>query len=344
MRTEEFDYSLPKGLIAQQPEKERPSSRLLVLDRSDGGIRHLRFRDVTRCLRAGDLLVINDTRVIPARIPARKRTGGRVDILLAEEIDGKTWSCLVTGLRKASGAARVLVGGSEVLLTPGEPYWTLETTGDIDVARLMTDYGLMPLPPYIRRERDCRNLDDYAQYQTIYAKHAGSIAAPTAGLHFDEDLLGKIRAMGVDVVTVTLHIGIGTFFLLKSEHVEGHRMHREYYSVSAPVMGAVRKTKGSGGRVVAVGTSAVRTLETAFSDEAAARDGGRCCGFTELFIYPGYRYRVVDALITNFHLPRSTPLLLVSAFAGKDLIESAYREAVERQYRFYSYGDAMFIL
>jgi S-adenosylmethionine:tRNA ribosyltransferase-isomerase len=339
MRTEEFDYSLPKDLIAQQPEKERPSSRLLALDRSDGGIRHLRFRDVTGCLREGDLLVINDTKVIPARVPARKKTGGRVDILLTEEIDPTTWSCLVTGLRKTSGAARVLVGAFEVLLTPGEPYWTLETTGDIDVARLMSDYGLMPLPPYVRREKDGRNLDDYEQYQTVYAKHAGSIAAPTAGLHFDEGLLREIKAIGVNVASVTLHIGIGTFFLLKSEHVEGHEMHKEFYTMSAPVMEAVRQTKKSGGRVVAVGTSAVRTLETAFGDD----NGGRPSGSTGLFIYPGYRYRVVDALITNFHLPRSTPLLLVAAFAGKELIENAYREAVERRYRFYSYGDAMFI-
>jgi S-adenosylmethionine:tRNA ribosyltransferase-isomerase len=341
MRTEEFDYSLPKDLIAQQPEKERPSSRLLVLSRSEGSIRHLRFRDITRYLRAGDLLVINDTRVIPARIPARKKTGGRVDILLAEEIDGKTWACLVTGLRKSAGPAGVVIGGSEVVLTPGDPYWTLETTEDVDVAQLMSEHGLMPLPPYIRREKDVRNLADYDRYQTVYAERAGSIAAPTAGLHFDKDLLGIIREMGVNVVSITLHIGIGTFFLLKSEHVEGHRMHKEQYSMSKAVVEAVRETKKNGGRVVAVGTSAVRTLESAF--RGGPDSDGTSAGFTDLFIYPGYQYRVVDALVTNFHLPRSTPLLLVSAFAGKDLIESAYREAVEQRYRFYSYGDAMFI-
>jgi S-adenosylmethionine:tRNA ribosyltransferase-isomerase len=339
MRIGEFDYSLPKDLIAQQPERERSSARLLVLNRSDGSIRHRHFMDATECLREGDLLVVNDTRVIPARIHARKATGGRVDILLAEEIDRMRWRCLVTGVRKGSDEIRARVGESEVRLTPGEPFWTLEATGDMDVARLMRDYGVMPLPPYIRREKDGRNLDDYDHYQTVYARHPGSIAAPTAGLHFDDDLFERIRRMGVNIVAVTLHIGIGTFFLVKSENVEGHEMHREYYSMSAPSMEAIRQTKEKGGRVVAVGTSAVRTLETAFSE----RCGGRPEGFTELFIYPGYRYRVVDALITNFHLPRSTPLLLVCAFAGKEAIESAYKEAVEQRYRFYSYGDAMFI-
>ncbi len=339
MRTAEFDYSLPKDLIAQQPERDRPSARLLTLDRFDGRIRHLRFRDVTECLREGDLLVVNDTRVIPARIPARKATGGRVDVLLAEEIDRTRWSCLVTGVRKRSGETRVWVGETEVRLTPGTPFWTIETTGDMDVARLMDDYGVMPLPPYIRREKGGRNPDDYEQYQTVYANRAGSIAAPTAGLHFDEDLFERIRGIGVTIAKITLHIGIGTFFLLKSENVEGHEMHREYYSMSASSMEAVRQTKARGDRVVAVGTSAVRTLETAFAGD----NGGIPAGFTGLFIYPGYKYRVVDALITNFHLPRSTPLLLVCAFAGKEAMERAYKEAVEQHYRFYSYGDAMFI-
>lgn len=339
MRTEEFDYSLPKGLIAQEPERDRPSSRLLALSRHDGAIRHLRFRDVTECLREGDLLVVNDTRVIPARIPARKATGGRVDILLTEEIEARRWACLVTGIRKTSGATRAWVGTSEVLLTPGETYWTIETTGEHEVAGLMSDHGLMPLPPYIKREKGDGNPDDYERYQTVYAKHAGSIAAPTAGLHFDEELLGAIRAIGVSVAPITLHIGIGTFFLLKSENVEGHEMHREYYTIPESSIEAIRRTRRMGGRVVAVGTSAVRTIETAFG----ADDGSRTSGFTELFIYPGYRFHAVDALITNFHLPRSTPLLLVSAFAGKANLESAYGEAVERGYRFYSYGDAMFV-
>ena len=338
MRTDEFDYFLPKELIAQEPERERSSSRLLVLGRSDGSIHHRRFIDLTESLREGDLLVMNDTRVIPARIPARKATGGRVEILLIEEIDRKRWHCLVAGVKKGIDETSVVVDDIEVRLLRGEPFWTIETTDGIDVNRLMTDHGVMPLPPYIKRENGC-NMDDYERYQTIYATHAGSIAAPTAGLHFDEALFERIRLMGVGIAYVTLHIGIGTFFLLKSENVEGHVMHREYYSIPAPSIEAVQKTKERGGRVVAVGTSAVRTLETAFSDSK----NGRPAGFTELYIYPGYRYRVVDALITNFHLPRSTPLLLVSAFAGIEALMGAYKEAVEQRYRFYSYGDAMFI-
>jgi S-adenosylmethionine:tRNA ribosyltransferase-isomerase len=262
-----------------------------------------------------------------------------VDVLLAEEIDRMRWSCLVSGVSKGSGQTSVRVGETEVRLTPGTPFWTLEIMGDMDVTRLMNEYGMMPLPPYIRREKGNRNPDDYEQYQTVYANQAGSIAAPTAGLHFDDDLFGQIRGMGVDIAKITLHIGIGTFFLLKAENIEGHEMHREYYSMSASSIEAVRRTKANGGRVVAVGTSAVRTLETALGGD----NGGMPAGFTGLFIYPGYRYRVVDALITNFHLPRSTPLLLVCAFAGKETIEKAYKEAVEQRYRFYSYGDAMFI-
>jgi S-adenosylmethionine:tRNA ribosyltransferase-isomerase len=326
-------------LIAQHPERERALARLLVLNRSDGSLSHRRFRDVTEYLRAGDLLVVNDTRVIPARIAGRKATGGYVEILLTEEIDEKRWSCLVTGVRKSSGETPVRVGDTEVRLVPGEAFWMLETTGGIRVTHLMKDYGVMPLPPYIRREKDSRDPDDYEDYQTVYARREGSIAAPTAGLHFDESLFERIRGMGVTVVSITLHIGIGTFFLVKSEHVEGHEMHREYYSMPASAMEAVRRTKERKGRVVAVGTSAVRTLETAFGGS----NGGSPAGFTDLFIYPGYEYRVVDALITNFHLPRSTPLFLVSAFAGKEALENAYKEAIERRYRFYSYGDAMFI-
>lgn len=339
MKTEDFDYSLPKELIAQHPETERASARLLVLDRSDGSLSHRRFGDVTEFLRAGDLLVVNDTRVIPARIAGRKATGGYVEILLTEEIDDRRWSCLVTGVRKGSGKTLVRVGDTEVCLTPGEDFWTIETTGNIDVTRLMKDYGVMPLPPYIRREKDSRHPDDYEDYQTVYARQDGSIAAPTAGLHFDEGLFERIRAMGVTIASITLHIGIGTFFLVKSEHVEGHEMHREYYSMPASTMEAIRQAKQRRGRIVAVGTSAVRTLETAFH----ADNGGSPAGFTDLFIYPGYEYRVVDALITNFHLPRSTPLFLVCAFAGKEVLEKAYKEAVGQRYRFYSYGDAMFI-
>jgi len=339
MRTEAFDYFLPKELIAQAPAGERSSSRLLVLDRSGKTIDHRLFREIDGLFHDNDLLVINDTKVIPARLRARKETGGALDILLVEEVDERRWSCLVSGLRKESAATGVYVGEHPVVLKAGSPFWTIELPAGVGAARLMADHGNMPLPPYIKRDKGQKSPEDYERYQTIYAQKEGSIAAPTAGLHFDEGLLGRIAAIGVKIVAVTLRIGIGTFFLVKSETVEGHEMHREYYSMPADTMAAVRKTKEQGGRVVAVGTSAVRTLETAF----AGKNGDSLAGSTGLFIYPGYTFRAVDALITNFHLPRSTPLLLACAFAGKEAIDTAYQEAIERRYRFYSYGDAMFI-
>ncbi len=339
MRTEEFDYSLPGELIAQHPHTERASSRLLVLNRPDGRVEHSRFREITAYLRENDLIVVNDTKVIPARLAGVKETGGRVDILLVEKIDGRRWSCLATGLKKGTREAHVSVGGTPLTLRPAPLHWTVEFPERVDGAAFMARFGKMPLPHYIKRAKNGGESDDDERYQTVYAREEGSIAAPTAGLHFDEDLLARIRDMGVAVVTITLHVGIGTFFLVKSALVEGHTMHREHYSLSPGVLEAVRKTKGAGGRVIAVGTSTVRTLETV----RAGENGAGLAGYTDLFIYPGYRFQVVDALVTNFHLPRSTPLLLVAAFAGKERIETAYREAIERGYRFYSYGDAMFI-
>jgi S-adenosylmethionine:tRNA ribosyltransferase-isomerase len=339
MRTDAFDYFLPKELIAQAPLSERSSSRLLVLDRSGGSIGHRLFREIDGLLHENDLLVINDTKVIPVRLRARKGTGGGVDILLVEKVDERRWSCLVSGVHKGPAETGVYVGEHPVVLKAGAPFWTIELPVGVDADRLMADHGNMPLPPYIKRVKGERLREDYERYQTIYAREEGSIAAPTAGLHFDGEVLERIASRGVKIVAITLHIGIGTFFLVKSETVEGHEMHREYYSVPASTMEAVKETKAQGGRVVAVGTSCVRTLETAFS----GRNGDSLAGSTGLFIYPGYRFKAVDALITNFHLPRSTPLLLACAFAGEEAIEAAYREAIERRYRFYSYGDAMFI-
>jgi S-adenosylmethionine:tRNA ribosyltransferase-isomerase len=338
-RIQEFDYSLPKELIAQEPERERSSSRLLMLDRSGKSITHGRFVDIGECLREGDLLVLNDTKVLPARIAARKHTGGMVDILLTEPIDERRWFCLVRGVKKGADETEVFVSDTVVRLKSGTPSWTVEFPKTCDARKMMVEYGRMPLPNYIKRPRNGAGRDDYERYQTVYAREEGSIAAPTAGLHFDEGLLGRISAAGVEIARVTLHIGVGTFFLIKSEHMEEHEMHREFYTVSAACAEAVKRTKEKGGRVIAVGTSAVRTLETARPDG----DGKGLSGYTELYIYPGYRFHVVDALITNFHLPRSTPLLLVAAFAGKEAIEAAYKEAMDRCYRFYSYGDAMFI-
>jgi S-adenosylmethionine:tRNA ribosyltransferase-isomerase len=339
MRIEEFDYSLPRHLIAQQPVQDRTSSRLLVLNRSDGVREHRYFRDITEYLREKDLIVVNDTKVIPARLIGKKKTGGIVEILLTEKLDERRYYCLVNGVKRGIGKAEVHVGETMVQLEAGLPFWTIEFPEDRDAATLMADSGRMPLPHYIKRDKDREEPEDYDHYQTVYARHEGSIAAPTAGLHFSEALLNDIQEMGVKVARVTLHIGVGTFFLIKSEEVEGHEMHREYYSMPPDSLKAVRETKAAGGRVIAVGTSAVRTLETA----CACNNGASLSGYSGLFIYPGYRFRVVDALITNFHLPRSTPLMLVCAFAGKDAIQTAYKDAIERSYRFYSYGDAMLI-
>jgi S-adenosylmethionine:tRNA ribosyltransferase-isomerase len=340
MQTIDFDYSLPKDLVAQAPEDERPRSRLLVLHRSNGSFHHRHFADIVEYLKEGDLLVLNDTKVIPARLIGYKRTGGAVDILLTEPVDGRRWFCLVKGVKQGVGSIEVSVGTARVLLSRGTPFWTIEFSGDGDAKEIMAEQGRMPLPNYIKRgPNGGRRDDDYRRYQTVYARVEGSIAAPTAGLHFDEDLLSRIRGTGVKIAGVTLHIGIGTFFLIKSENVEDHVMHREFCTLSSECAGMVSETKKSGGRVIAVGTSAVRTLESACS----SGDSGAWSGYTGLYIYPGYRFRVVDGLVTNFHLPRSTPLMLVSAFAGKESIRGAYEEAIEQRYRFYSYGDAMFI-
>ncbi len=329
---------MPKELIAQHPEGDRASSRLLILNRRDGRIEHRHFKDITDYLRENDLLVVNDTKVMPARIIAKKATGGSVEILLTEKIDEKHWWCLVSGVKNRTGATDVSIGEMPVRVKPGLPFWTVEFPGADDAEAAMATCGTMPLPHYIKRGNGTET-EDYERYQTVYARRAGSIAAPTAGLHFDDDLMARITTINVTIARVTLHIGVGTFFLIKSDRVEDHAMHGEHYTLTRETLHLIRETKSRGGRVIAVGTSAVRTLETA----CASRNGESLAGCTTLFIYPGYTFTTVDALITNFHLPRSTPLALVAAFAGKDAIDGAYREAIDRRYRFYSYGDAMFI-
>jgi S-adenosylmethionine:tRNA ribosyltransferase-isomerase len=339
MKIAEFDYSLPKDLIAQEPTRRRSSSRLLVLDRATGSVSHNQFSDILQFLRPGDLVVLNDTKVIPARLEARKATGGKVEILLTEKLGETRWHCLVDGIRGGLGVSEVLLGEAKVLLYEGRPFWTVEFPEGWNGDKIMDAFGHMPLPHYIKRGKDGDMSPDLLRYQTVYARQQGSIAAPTAGLHFDEDLLSRIIAADVGIVKITLHIGVGTFFLIKSEDAEDHDMHREYYTISSECVAAIEETKARGGRVIAVGTSAVRTLESAWLTSG----GPVMSGYTDLFIYPGYRFKMVDVLVTNFHLPRSTPLLLVSAFAGKDAVAAAYDEAIRRAYRFYSYGDAMFI-
>ena len=339
MNIEEFDYSLPKEFIAQYPEKEREASRMLVFNRADRSMAHGTFRDVTQYLKESDVLVLNDSKVIPARISAKKLTGARVDILLIEKINDKSWFCLVNGVKGGVRELRVLIGHREATLRRGVEYWIIEFDYDRELFDVMAEYGKMPLPPYVKRKEDDGAID-IDRYQTVYAEMPGSIAAPTAGFHFTEQLLNIIRQAGVNILKITLHIGVGTFFLIKSQNVADHRMHSEYYHVTPETKAFIRKAKDEGRRIIACGTSVVRTLESLYEGNGSTSLAGK----TELFIYPGHHFNVVDALITNFHLPRSTPLLLVSAFAGIRETMRCYTEAMEKGYRFYSYGDAMFIL
>ncbi|GFN23194.1 tRNA preQ1(34) S-adenosylmethionine ribosyltransferase-isomerase QueA [Thermanaeromonas sp. C210] len=341
MRVEEFDYYLPPELIAQEPVEPRDSSRLLVLHRRDGRLEHRRFYDLPQYLEKGDILVLNDTRVIPARLFGRKAgTGGRVEVLLLSPLGGDRWETLVRPGRRVPPGTRLIFGQGElearVLSTTDEGGRVLEFAYRGSWEDILARLGRVPLPPYIRRE-----LPDPERYQTVYARHPGSAAAPTAGLHFTPRLLEKIREKGVEVASILLHVGLGTFRPVKEETVEKHRMHAEYYIVLPETAEAINKARARGGRVVAVGTTVVRTLETVATPEGRISPGE---GYTDLFIYPGYSFKAVDCLITNFHLPRSTLLMLVSAFAGREKILQAYRVAVEEGYRFFSFGDAMLIL
>jgi S-adenosylmethionine:tRNA ribosyltransferase-isomerase len=339
MKIADFDYILPKELIAQEPAETRSGSRLLILNRSTGATNHSRFSDVVEYLRPHDVLVLNDTKVIPARLEARKATGGKVEILLTEKISESRWYCLVTGVKRQTKRCDVTIGSANAILYENVPFWIIEFPEEWSAYTIMEKYGNIPLPHYIKRSENGDYSDDVSRYQTLYARQEGSIAAPTAGLHFDTEVFKKIESIGVDIGYVTLHIGVGTFFLIKGENVEAHHMHKEHYSIPQDCMDKIVKAKVNGGRIIAVGTSAVRTLETAWSGTGKPIRSG----YTDLYIYPGYQYKVVNGLITNFHLPRSTPLMLVSAFAGSDAIRVAYQEAIDHSYRFYSYGDAMFI-
>ncbi|OPY80977.1 MAG: S-adenosylmethionine:tRNA ribosyltransferase-isomerase [Syntrophorhabdus sp. PtaU1.Bin153] len=338
LNIEDFDYDLPKALIAQYPEEDREASRLLVFNRAEETIAHRSFRDIIEYLNKGDVLVLNDSKVLPARLRGRKDTGGAVDILLVERINEARWLCLAKGIKAGARDQKVSVGPIEAQLTKGEDYWVIDFRHDGDVTDIMRQYGRMPLPPYIKRKDGNGTIDD-ERYQTVYAEMFGSIAAPTAGFHFSEDLLEAIKRKGVQVVKITLHIGVGTFFLIKKRNVQDHHMYGEYYHITPEAKSFIRKAKDEGRRIIACGTSAVRTLETVYSENDKP-----LAGKTDLFVYPGYRFKMVDAMITNFHLPRSTPLLLVSALAGFDRIRKCYKEAMEKGYRFYSYGDAMLIL
>ena len=341
MKTSDFAYELPKELIAQDPLSDRSSSRLLHLDRKTGICTHGVFRDILKYLHAGDTLVVNDTRVIPARLYGHKPdTGAAVEVLLLKRKEKDVWETLVRPGKKMKPGARVSFGegllAGEVLDMVEEGNRLIRFTYEGIFEEILDRLGEMPLPPYITHK-----LEDKERYQTVYAKHDGSAAAPTAGLHFTEELLDEVGTMGVNIAHVTLHVGLGTLRPVKVENVEEHHMHSEYYVVEEDQAELINHTRQAGHRVIAVGTTSCRTLESATDEQGILRAGS---GWTDIFIYPGYRFRMTDGLITNFHLPESTLLMLVSALAGREHILAAYEEAVREQYRFFSFGDAMIIL
>ena len=337
MLVSDFDYYLPDELIAQQPIEPRDRSRLLVLDRQTGSIDHKEFYNLPQFLQPGDTLVFNDTRVIPARLLGVKpETGGKVEVFLLNRTTKDEWEVLVKpGKRARPGTVIAFGDNCQVIDTTGFGGRVVRFSYQGVFEEILDELGETPLPPYIKEQ-----LPDKERYQTVYARERGSAAAPTAGLHFTRELMEKIKSMGANLAFVTLHVGLGTFRPVTAEDITEHVMHREYYSVPAATADIVNKTLAAGKRVIAVGTTAVRTLESAGSTGQLEAKSG----WTEIFIYPGYEFKIVKALITNFHLPKSTLLMLISALAGRELIFKAYREAVEQRYRFFSFGDAMFII
>ena len=342
MLVKDFDFHLPPELIARYPVPDRDASRLMLLNRHTGEVGEDRFGNIGACLSPGDLLVMNDTRVIPARILGRKESGGRVEIFLLRRIEGEPecWSCLLKASKRfRPGQVIDLAAGMSAIMRTrlGDDSWQVEFRGQEPFAAWLEREGHIPLPPYLQRGDDDL---DRERYQTVYARTPGAVAAPTAGLHFTRELLAGLEAKGIETAHLTLHTGLGTFLPVRVERVQDHRIHTERYSLPQATADAVRAARARGSRVVAVGTTTARTLEYAANDDGTINAGD---GEADIFIYPGYRFKVVDALVTNFHLPESTLLMLVSAFAGREHVFEAYREAVARGFRFYSYGDAMLI-
>lgn len=340
MKTSDFYYDLPQELIAQDPLEDRSSSRLLVLNRETGERRHCVFREIAEFLNPGDCLVVNNTKVIPARLMGvKEETGAGIEVLLLKRCEDNVWETLVKPGKKARPGARISFGDGllvgEVLEVVEEGNRRIRFTYEGIFEEILDRLGQMPLPPYITHQ-----LKDKNRYQTVYARHEGSAAAPTAGLHFTPELLKEIGEKGVKLAHVTLHVGLGTFRPVKVEDVTQHHMHSEFYVVEEEQARLINETKAAGGRVICVGTTSCRTLESAAGENGLLRAGS---GWTDIFIYPGYRFQMMDALITNFHLPESTLLMLVSAFAGKEQVMAAYEEAVRERYRFFSFGDAMLI-
>ena len=340
MNIKEFYYDLPQELIAQDPLTDRASSRLLTLDKNSGAFSHHVFREIVQYLNPGDCLVLNDTKVIPARLMGEKEgTGAGIEVLLLKRKENDVWETLVKPGKKARPGAKIVFGNGlltgEVIDIVEEGNRLIRFSYDGIFEEILDQLGQMPLPPYITHQ-----LQDKNRYQTVYAKHEGSAAAPTAGLHFTPELLEEIRAKGVNIAHVTLHVGLGTFRPVKVENILDHHMHSEFYMIEEDQAALINETKKKGGRIICVGTTSCRTLESAADENGVLHAGS---GWTEIFIYPGYRFKILDALITNFHLPESTLLMLVSALAGREHVMAAYEEAVREKYRFFSFGDAMFI-
>ena len=346
MKTADFDFELPPELIAQHPAQRRELSRMLVVRRREGTLEHRHFFDLSQYLNKGDLLVVNNTRVIPARIFGRKpATGGKVEILLLEEIRPGTWDILLHASRRPKVGSLITLGEGQavaILLSDGaKGRATIKIESERPWLEVLEEIGIPPLPPYIKRSEVGDQKSDRERYQTVYAKHPGAVAAPTAGLHFTDEIFQTLEKQGVKKTEVTLHVGLGTFRPVDSENVEDHRMEPERYTVPEETAKRIEETKSAGGRIVAVGSTSVRTLES------VAAENGRvipCSGRSSLFIYPPYPFKVVDAMLTNFHLPKSTLIMMICALAGRKLILRAYEEAVKEKYRFYSYGDCMLIL
>lgn len=341
MKVADFNYELPKELIAQHPYDKRDEARLMVLDKEKELIEHKVFKDVIDYLNPGDCLVINNTKVIPARLYGKKDTGANVEFLLLKRIEGDIWEAMVRPGNKLKPGSKVIFGDGllkatiQDVLEGGNRKVEFEYDGIFN--EILDQIGLMPLPPYITEA----TREDNEKYQTVYAKYEGSSAAPTAGLHFTEDLLEKIKEKGIEVANVTLHVGIGTFRPVKVENVEEHEMHSEHYYIKKEDAEKINKAKQNGNRVIAVGTTSCRVLESVADEKGMVKE---IEGDTSIFIYPGYKFKCIDSLITNFHLPESTLIMLVSSLAGKDFIMKAYNEAVEKEYKFFSFGDAMIIL
>ncbi len=340
MKTHDFWYDLPEELIAQTPLQQRDTSRLLVLNRKTGDIQHRHFYDIVDFLQPGDCLVMNDSRVLPARLLGHRPTGGAVEVLLLRDLGNKQWECLCKPGRKMQLGSEVVFGEGELSATvsdvkeDGNRIITFHYDGIF--LEVLERLGKMPLPPYIKAE-----LDDQERYQTVYSREVGSAAAPTAGLHFTEQLLQKIQNQGVKTAFVTLHVGLGTFRPVKAENILEHHMHSELCMLSEETANILNETRKSGGRIVCVGTTSCRTLESLVNDDGSFSPKSK---WTDIFIYPGYEFKAMDGLITNFHLPESTLVMLVSAFAGREHVLDAYKQAVDQKYRFFSFGDAMCIL